>query len=538
MFIKLTKSNRYQYAQIVKAYRENGVVKHKVMLNLGRLDQIENNPSIQRLAVRLIEIAKVKDVVDIGDISEANILNWGYIIYKKIWQKFELDLMLNEIAAFTKTKFNLSDACFLMVISHLLDPQSKRKTHFGQDRYAKLPEASLNSMYRSLDLLCSSKNLLEEKLFYTNRTLFNMTVDMIFYDVTTFSFESVRSNDLKDFGFSKEGKFNEVQVVMGLIVDCEGRPIGYDLFPGNTFDGSTIDAALEKLKKRFNIGKVIIVADKGINSKLNLKKITDKGYGYIFACRIKAMSRKAEGKIFQGPYTEIKYGEETIKYKVIDQINKCRDSQEIHELKEKLIITYSSRRADKDRKDRERLIEKAKELLADKAKIRASNKRGGKKYLKDVSCKNWILDEEAIKRDEAFDGYFGIATNEESLKVEDILNAYHALWKVEESFRIMKSTLEVRPIFHWTEKRIKGHFVVCFLAFLLERTLEFKLKDLREASPLSIREAINSLNFAEIEIDKNKYYIKTKGTELSSKILRKLKINPPKNIMKAKEFNP
>ncbi|MCL6472748.1 MAG: IS1634 family transposase, partial [Firmicutes bacterium] len=133
---------------------------------------------------------------------------------------------------------------------------------------------------------------------------------------------------------------------------------------------------------------------------------------------------------------------------------------------------------------------------------------------------------------------YGIVTSETDLKPEDILDAYHSLWKIEESFRIMKSTLEVKPIFHWTEKRIKGHFVVCFLAFLLERTLEIKLKDLEDASPESIREAINSLNFAQVEIDTKKYYIKTKGTQLSNKILRKLRINPPKNIMAVEEFNP
>ncbi|MEW5706034.1 MAG: hypothetical protein AB1743_04470 [Actinomycetota bacterium] len=245
MFIKITKSNDYQYAQIVKAYRENGSVKHKVMLNLGRLDATQNNPSIQRLGLRLMEISKAKDVVNIDNISEASILNWGYIIYKRLWQKFELDRLLNRIQAKGKTKFSLNDTTLLMVLSHLLDPRSKLGTHLRQDRYAKLPDVNLNSIYRALDLLCGAKDLIEEKLFFQNANLFNMTVDMVFYDVTTFSFESVKADSLRDFGFSKNGKFNEVQVVMGLIVDQQGRPIGYDLFPGNTFDGATMDVALE-----------------------------------------------------------------------------------------------------------------------------------------------------------------------------------------------------------------------------------------------------------------------------------------------------
>jgi len=203
-----------------------------------------------------------------------------------------------------------------------------------------------------------------------------------------------------------------------------------------------------------------------------------------------------------------------------------------------LIVTYSSRRAEKDRADRERLIAKAQNLLESKAKIQASNKRGGKKYLKEIDCTGtWILDEEAIAREEQFDGYYGIQTSEKEMSARDILAAYHNLWRIEESFRVMKSTLEVRPVFHWTERRIKGHFVICFLAFLLERTLEFKLRQAGDnASPEKIREALNSLNFAEVEIEGKAYFIKTKSTELSKKILRLIRIAPPGNITSVEEF--
>jgi len=297
-----------------------------------------------------------------------------------------------------------------------------------------------------------------------------MQIDVVFYDVITFSFESVRKDSLRDFGFSKDAKFKEVQVVMGLLIDREGRPIGYELFSGNTFEGKTLEVSLDKLKKRFTIGKVIIVADRGINSKINLMHIKDKGYDYIFASRIKNMKKDIKEEIFNKEGFKDTDG---ISYKIIDYVNKVNKT---YELPENLIITYSSQRAQKDRADRERLIKKARTLLKNKSYITASNKRGGKKYLKSSKDINWALDEEAIKKDEMFDGYYGIETSEKNLTAKEILKAYHTLWKIEESFRIMKSTLSVRPVFHWTESRIKGHFVICFLAFLLERTLEFKLK--------------------------------------------------------------
>ena len=537
MFIKITKSGQHEYVQLVKSYRENGIVKHKVVLNFGRLDQIENNPSIQRLAIRLQELSKVKNRVDLESFSEAQIVNWGYVVYQKIWKEFGLDRILTELKESGKTRFDLNNACFLMAVQHLLEPRSKLGTYHHQDRYVQLPPVDLNHLYRSLDLLCEHKETLEEYLFQKNRHLFNLKVDVVFYDVTTFHFESIKADTLKDFGYSKAGKFNEVQVVLGLLMDCEGRPIGYELFPGSTFEGKTLEASLEKLEQRFGIRRVIIVADRGLNSKFNLKKIVDKGYGYIVASRIKIMPKRIQEEILSADgYTELD-PEEKICYKVIDYANRMKENGKIFKLPEKLIVTYSPARAKKDRADRERLIEKAKSLLENKSQIKASNKRGGKKYLKGTGELEWVLDQEAIAKDERFDGYYGIQTSEKELKVQDVLDAYHTLWKIEESFRIMKSTLEVRPVFHWTEPRIKGHFVVCFLAFLLERTLEFHLKKAKvAASPERIREALNSLAFVEVEIEQKKFYVKAKGTELSNKILRALRIKPPKNITPAEEL--
>jgi len=541
MFIKITKSGKYEYAQLVSSFREDGVVRHKVILNLGRLDQIKNNPSFQRLAVRFQELSGVKNRVDLNTFSEAQIVNWGYLVYKKIWKEFDLDNILTQIKTSRRTQFDLNNTCFLMAIQHLLAPKSKLGTYFYQNGYVGLPKVELHHLYRSLDILCDYKEKLEEKMFYKNRHIFNMQVDVVFYDVTTFSFESVKADTLRDFGFSKDGKFKEVQVVMGLLIDLEGRPIGYELFSGNTFDGKTLEASLEKIKERYCLRKVIIVADRGINSKINLKKIAEKGYGYIFASRIKSMNKEITAKIFSDEgYTELLSNQEEIfRYKVIDYLNKVMVDKKTYELPEKLIITYSVARARKDKADRERLMKKARSLLEDKARINAGNKRGGKKYLKALGAEkmDWLLDEEAIAHDEKFDGYYGIQISEKDLKVEDILEAYHSLWKIEESFRIMKSTLEVRPVFHWTELRIKGHFVVCFLAFLLERTLEFALKKSGEAaSPEKIREALNSMAFAKLEIEQKEFFIKTKGTELSNKILRLLQIKSPKNVTPAEEL--
>jgi len=246
------------------------------------------------------------------------------------------------------------------------------------------------------------------------------------------------------------------------------------------------------------------------------------------------MKKDIRQEIFKDDYQEM--GE--ISYKVINYINKIKEDHQIYELPENLVITYSPKRAQKDRADRERLITKARSLLQNKSSITASNKRGGKKYLRSSREVSWVLDEEAIRKDEMFDGYYAIQTSERNLTPKDILEAYHNLWKIEESFRIMKTTLEVRPVFHWTEPRIKGHFVICFLAFLLERTLEFKLKKAHlSVSPQQIRETLNSMSFAEVKIKQKKFYIKTKFNSLGNKILRLSHIKPPPNVTPTSELS-
>lgn len=534
MFIKVTKSGKYRYAQLVESYREEGKTRHRVMFNLGRVDQIENNPGFQRMAERLAELSTLRqDSPKLEDVTDAEISNYGYLAYRKLWQQFDIPELLNEIKG--QVKYDLEQASFLMAVQHLLNPCSKLGTFEHQEHYFNLEQVELHHLYRSLDILDQAKEKLEAELFKRNYNLFNMKVDVVFFDVTTFSFESVQQDSLRDFGFSKDGKFKEVQVVMALLVDQDGRPVGYELFPGNTFESKTLEKALDKLERRFGINRIIIVADRGINSKLNLKSIRDKGYGYVVACRLRKLPKKIQEEALDesGFKNGYNVGEPVFRYKSIDYLNRFKDGNNFYELPEKLIISYSETRAKKDQADRERLVDKAKKLLQEKSKIKAQNKRGGKKYLTETNrgSTDWILDEKAIFQDACFDGYYAVQTSEPELSASGVLSIYSDLWKIEESFRVMKSTLEVRPVFHWTESRIKGHFVICFLAFMLERTLEVKLSEAEiDASPERIREALNSLNFTQVAVQDRKFLIKTKATSLAHDIWRLLRLKPPKNV--------
>jgi transposase len=437
-------------------------------------------------------------------------------------------------------EYPLSKTVFLMAAQHLLEPHSKLSTYFNQSRYFNMGEIPLQHMYRSLDVLCDWKEEIERELFEQNYVRLKKKVDVVFYDVTTIAFESVIADELRDFGFSKACKFNEVQVVLGMIIDSEGIPVGYELFPGNTFDGKTMVKSLENIKKRFGIERVIIVADRGLNSKGNLNLIKEAGYGYIMASKIKAMKKAVQAEIISPDNFTVmsdENGNENFRWKTIDYYNEFTDDDGVfHSLPENLIVTYSPKRAGKDRKDRERLIEKAKNMLENPEKINASQKRGGRKYIDKVHPKEtdtWQLAEEKIKQDEKFDGFYGIQTSEKEMTANDVVEAYHTLWKIEESFRIMKSTMEIRPVFHWTPKRIHGHFAVCFLAFLMERKMELLLKDENDevkSSPQRIQQALNTMQFAAVTANDEEVFIKGKTDPLANKIFKMLKIATPQNI--------
>jgi len=262
---------------------------------------------------------------------------------------------------------------------------------------------------------------------------------VVFYDVTTFAFESVIADELRNFSFSKDCKFKEVQVVMGLLIDINGMPIGYELFPGNTFDGKTMVKSLENLKRRFGINRVIIVADRGLNSKGNLNLIKKAGYGYVVASKIMSMSHKIQAEIFDtNGYTEFKDTDGNVfRYKTINYVNAFTDEgKRKHQFEENFIVSFSEKRVKKDKSDRKRLIEKAEKMLQKPESIKAASKRDGKKYLQDTSAKQatWELDEDKIVQDAHFNGYYGIQTSEKNMSAVEIMDAYHTLWKIEESF--------------------------------------------------------------------------------------------------------
>jgi len=543
MFLKRTYSKNHTYLSIVETYRENGQVKHKTLLQLGREDELRANGVLQGLVSSIARVAGIAAAHDGGlcveGFEEAARQNWGAVkVWRALWELFELDRILGRACRAKRRKFNFLAAVFTMVVLRLMTPCSKSKVHERQHEYLGVEEVSLAHFYRALDYLAAGKERIEQELFDRQRDLFNHSVDLVLYDVTTLYFESSPPDKLRDFGYGKDGKFNEMQVVVGLLVDMEGRPVGFDLFPGNTFEGRTLIAALRKLRRRFQIQRVIVVADRGINSKLNLHAIKRAGFEYMVGTRLKSLAGTVRKDVLDyGQYEPLKKneaGEVELAYRSLNHENqvtlrKPDGSKEAVVLSERLVCTWSKERALKDRADRTRLVEKAHELLKTPSKL--TTRRGAKRFIKNMVAGRPEIDPARIQEDAQWDGFYGIQSSHRELSPAFVISAYHSLWKIEDSFRLIKCTPQARPIFHWTPRRIKGHLIMCFLALLLERTLELKLKNEKvPVSPDTIREALSSLEVSVLKAGSQKLYLASKGSPLAGAVLKALKLAMPKPL--------
>lgn len=529
MFLRKIKAKDKTYLHIVESYRQDRKVKQRSIACLGRLDDLVKTDQLQRIGRALLKYSKENpQLLDISTAEEKDRKHWGTVaVAAKLWEGFGLGKLFAALTEKRKIQFDFFSSVFLMLLDRLQDPKSKLQSYRQQHRYHGIIEIDLHNLYRALDVLAESKESIEEHLFDKNVSLWNMKVDLVLYDVTTFYFESVRADGLREFGYGKDGNVNEVQVMLGLLTDTEGRPVGFDLFAGNICEGKTLEKALDKLSKRFKLGRLILIADQAMFSQANIEMMRDAGYQYIVGGRVKSRGQKIKDEILDpAGYVEIagKENQELFKIKTI----KVGDDN--------LICSWSKKRAEKDKRDRERLIDKARKIIEQK-KGSIVSKRGALKYI-DLNDKTaGKISERKIADDERWDGYYGIQTNAEQIAAENLLGYYHSLWRIEESFRIFKSHLDARPLFHWTHKRIKGHFVLCFIAFLLERTLELELKRQQiEYSPQRIRKALDDLQYSEIVIEGQVFWIRSQIAGLANDILRTMKIKIPPNITPADNF--
>lgn len=359
-----------------------------------------------------------------------------------------------------------------IVIARIAYPTSKLKTVDYLFRYQH-QHTTVDTIYRFLDSLHKNHKEAVEKIAYeyTKKTLKNICV--VFYDMTTLYFESEDEDDLRKIGFSKDGKFQCPQIMIGLLVGQNGYPIGYDIFEGNTFEGRTMIPLLKAIQTKYGFDKPIVVADAGLLSKDNIEQLKKQGYQFILGARIKNEIEKTKKEILKRAEENREDGKSFIVEK---------------DAETKLVITYSEKRKRKDVYNREKGIKRLKEKITSGKLTKSSiNNRGYNKFLSLEGMVSVRFDEEKVQEDKKWDGLKGYVTNT-NLKPEEVIGNYRHLWQIEKAFRIAKTDLRIRPIYHYKRKRIESHICIAFVAYTIYKELERVLAE--SHSGLSPKRAI------------------------------------------------
>jgi len=351
-----------------------------------------------------------------------------------------------------------------LVIARIAKPTSKLSTHRWLKKYANR-SISKDSIYRLLDkLTLDTKLKICSHVFNQVCRSSGHAVNIIFFDATTLHFESFTPDDFRKLGFSKVGKHNQPQIVIGLMVNSVGIPIGYEVYSGDKFDGHTIRKALKCVKRQYSARQVVFVADAAMLSKDNVALIEQAGFGYIMAARIKNLDQKTQARILNFN----QYQNQSLELSLDGNGGKN---------KYRLIATYSKLRARKDKHERERQIKRLQKKISTGQKLTKQqlNKLGKMKYLCLKGKAEISLNHEAIQKDAKWDGLKGYSTNIANMLPDEVVRRYRELWQVEKAFRITKTDLKIRPIFHHKKQRIKAHLLLVFASLVISRVLEQRL---------------------------------------------------------------
>jgi transposase len=537
MYLRINRNKKTGKTQlsIVHGYRdENGKSRQKTIKSLGYLHLLEKEyedpiSHFREVAKQMTKEYNEKtnsinlklDPLEKLDINTDNSKNYGTVALSKIYHELGLDRFFSNRQRFIKIKYNLNNAVKLLVFSRILFPNSKKSTYELKHRFFDNTDFTLSNIYDSLTRLYNYKTELITWLYDKVEESYQRDNSVVFYDVTNYYFEiDVNDDDiyneygevieegLRKKGVSKEHRPKPI-VQMGLFMDKNYLPISYELFSGNTPDTSTLRPSIKKARLKYGLGRVVVVADKGLNSGDNIVYLKSGKNGYIFSKSVRNSTEEMKKYVLdKSGYREISKD-----YKLKSKLepreiyyNTVSGRKNKQFVDEKILVVYSEKYKKKARHDREKTIKKAQDLVNNPSRYSQATTYGAAKYVDNLTYNTEtgeIIDTklsfnyEKLKEDELLDGYYIIVTSEMDWSDERILDAYNELWRIEETFKITKSYLDARPVHVWTKEHIEAHFMICFIGLLIVRLLEKKTN--AEIPIQSMLESLKGSNYSLVE---------------------------------------
>jgi hypothetical protein len=538
MFFRQKKSGDRTYLQIVENRWQDGGSKQHVICTLGRLDELEASGQLERLLASGAKYSESMMVIDAHSRGEAPGIAVRRIgpglIFERLWRETGVRGVIEGLSAGRKFEFPVERAVFVTVLNRLFAAGSDRFCSKWVQDYgiSGVGELDLHHLYRAMAWLGEElpeaqqagrtlsprcvKDLIEEELFFRSRDLFS-SLDLVFFDTTSISFEGEGGETLGERGHNKDHRPDLKQMVVGAVIDNEGRPICCEMWPGNTADVTSLVPVVDRLRSRFSIGQVCIVADRGMISQDTIEELERREWPYILGARMRLVKEVKQEVLSRAG-----------RYQVVTASRSALKVKEVLVDGRRYVVCVNEDQAKKDAADRAAIITALEESLKRGDRSLVGNK-GFRKYLA-TTGRTFRIDYEKAKAESRFDGKWVLRTNT-SLPAAEVGLKYKQLWMVEQLFRSAKTLLSTRPVYHKYDRTIRGHVFCSFLALVLRRALQERLeaKEISCAWP-DIKLDLDSLTEVELEQGGKRFLLRSQPKGVCNAVFRAAGVALPPTI--------
>ena len=528
MFVRVKRSIQkgvtYEYLQIVESFRQRGKPRQRVIATLGKRDMLVASGAVDGLLqslARFSEKLRVVEAVRTQGIAARSSKSWGpALVFDRLWQKQGLPEIIHRLARERKFAFDPERVAFVLALQRLCCPGSdlQGSCWLKSIEGRGIDTIELQHLYRATGFLAEVREELERQLFNQDRDLFSQSLDLVFIDTTSIFTYRQEETEWWMRGYSRDHRPDLPQLVLAVWVDHNGWPVSWEVFPGNTADKKAFGGMVKKMRERFRIGRVIVVADRGMVSKGSIKDLAEDesaAYGYIFGCRMRKQKEVSEEVLSRGG-----------RYK---EVAKNLKVKEVWVNGRRYIVCLNEEEAAKDAAAREVILERLTRLLKEKGSRALVGNRGFTRFLK-IEKGSVSINKEAVEADARFDGKFVLTTNSE-LSAEEVAKSYKGLWRVERVFREEKSTLKVRSIFHHRDDTSIGHIVASFLALRLEVDLQRRLEERKVfVSWSDLMRDLTQLHAVKVELDGRSYLLRTDLEGVAYQAFAAAGLRPPSPV--------
>jgi hypothetical protein len=542
MFFRVKPARQYRYLQIARSVRVHGKVRQEIIATLGRLDVLQASGQLDRLlrsGLRYCEQIRVIDAHAAGETQPAAIRKVGpELVFERLWQECGIGEVVRAAIKGRRFEVDVERAIFLTVLHRLFAPGSDRAAERWKETYRirGAEELELHHLYRAMAWLGTPeedgapglgtprcvKDRIEEALFDRGRDLFS-EVGLVFFDTTSIYFEGQGGESIGQYGHSKDHRPDLRQMVVGIALDVEGRPLCCEMWPGNTTDVKTLVPVVERMRAKFRVGEICVVADRGMVSEATIAafEAMEPPVYYILGTRMRRQKEVGEVVLkSRKPWKEVTPERRRTKDPAPLKV------KEVQVGDHRYVVCLNEEERRKDAHDREAILDSLRKTLQQGDKALVANK-GFRRFLKVEGGSHFALDERQVHEAARYDGIWVLRTDT-GLDAETVALAYKSLWMVEDTFRTAKSILETRPIYHKRDETIRGHVFCSFLALVLKRELEKRMEEKGlDWEWAEVIRGLDNLQEVEAEFQGHRFVFRSQITGNASEALRAAGVAAP-----------